>query len=155
MTKAVVYALLVCFAGVLLEAVCAGGDIRARLESIRKPRFAPPLWGWIVIGVAYYVVCFVVLCRLFLLDGHVPLRGAGISLALAFMLINGLWNCFFFRTRNLLHCLLIGAAYSAVALVLWTVLLRIDRVAAFCLTPYLAYLGYANFWGYALWKLNR
>jgi tryptophan-rich sensory protein len=33
-------------------------------------------------------------------------------------------------------------------------LLRLDRVAAFCLLPYLFYLIYANALGYYLWKLN-
>ena len=121
MPSAAINALLFCFAGVLLEAVCAGGDIRARLHSLRKPRFVPSLWGWVVIGVAYYVVCFVVLWRLFLLGADVPSRGVAIALALAFMAINALWNYFVFRTRNLLHCLLIGAACSVVALMFWTV----------------------------------
>ncbi len=38
---------------------------------------------------------------------------------------------------------------------LTALLLRIDRVAAACLAPYLVYLVYANVWGYAIWKLNR
>ena len=72
------------------------------------------------------------------------------------MFINALWNYFFFRTRNLFHAYLLGLLYSAIAVSLFLLLLlRLDRLAAWCLLPYLLYLFcYANLWGYRIWKLN-
>ena len=53
------YSLGVCAISVALEAVFAGGGIKQRLAELRAPRFVPPLWGWVVIGAFYYVICFV------------------------------------------------------------------------------------------------
>ncbi len=155
MSEPIFYAAICCLAAVVLEGVCAGGDIRSRLAELRKPRFVPPLWGWIAIGVVYYVICFAVLYRLFSLTNATPFRSGAILLTVLLMLINAGWNWSFFRSRNLLYALLLGVCYTVLALMLTALLLRIDRVAAACLAPYLVYLVYANVWGYAIWKLNR
>jgi tryptophan-rich sensory protein len=49
---------------------------------------------------------------------------------------------------------LIGLPYSLIAVMLFALLLRIDKLAAFFLLPYLVYLFYANAFGYRVWKLN-
>ncbi len=155
MSEPIFYATICCLAAVILEGVCAGGDIRSRLAELRKPRFVPPLWGWIAIAVVYYVICFGVLYRLFSLTSGTPFRTGAILLMVLLMLINAGWNWFFFRSRNLLHALLLGLCYTVLALMLTGLLLHIDGVAAACLAPYLLYLVYANVSGYVIWKLNR
>jgi len=153
-THAIIYSLAICGLGAVLEGAFAGSGIRKRLASLRRPSYAAPFWGWMVIGVLYYLICFSVLYRLFLLPTS-PGRTAAFALIGAFMFINALWNYFFFRTRNLFHAYLLGLPYGAVAISLFLLLLlRLDRVAAWCLLPYLLYLFYANLWGYRIWKLN-
>ena len=154
-TCAIIYSLAICALGAGLEGLFAGGGIKQRLATLRLPSYAVPFWGWMVIGGLYYVICFSVLFRLFLLPSS-PGRTAAFALTGAFMFINALWNYFFFRTRNLFHAYLLGLPYSAVAISLFLLLLlRLDRVAAWCLLPYLLYLFfYANLWGYRIWKLN-
>ena len=46
----------------------------------------------------------------------------------------------------------LSGRFTAVALFVLT--LRLDRLAALALLPYMLYLGYALAWGYGLWKLN-
>ena len=154
MTRALIYSLSVCTVSVALEGVFAGSGIKQRLAEIRVPRFAPPFWGWIVIGGFYYIICFVVLYRLFSVARPAPLRAWALALLGGMMFINALWNYFFFRRRNLLHAYVIGLPYSLIALVLFAVLLRVERLAALCLLPYLLYLFYASLFGYRVWKLN-
>lgn len=150
----ILYSVAFCIVAAGLEGYCAGGSIRQRLVDLRQPRFVPPFWGWIVIGALYYVICFAVLYRLFLLPRSSG-RMAAFALIGTFMFINALWNYFFFRTRNLWHAFVLGIAYNVIALALFSLLLiRVDRVAAWCLSPYLLYLFYANSWGYRTWKLN-
>ncbi|MFN2507603.1 MAG: TspO/MBR family protein [Chthoniobacterales bacterium] len=154
MTSALLYALLFCAAGAALEGLFAGRGIRQRMAELRFPRYAPPFWGWLIIGGLYYVICFAVLYRLFGLPRDVP-RDSAIGLAGAVMFINALWNYFFFRTRNLFHAYMLSLAYGAMAIALFLLLLLgVDRTAAWCLFPYLFYLGYASVWGYRTWKLN-
>lgn len=153
-THAIVYSLAICALGAVLEGLFAGRGIKQRLAGLGLPSYAIPFWGWIVIGGLYYVICFSVLYRLFLLPSS-PGRTAAFALIGAFMFINALWNYFFFRTRNLRHAYLLGLPYGAVAISLFLLLLlRLDQVAAWCLVPYLLYLFYATVWSYRTWKLN-
>jgi tryptophan-rich sensory protein len=154
MTRALIYSLAACVLSVALEGLFAGSGIKQRLAELRVPRYAPPLWGWIVIGVVYYVICFVVLYRLLSMPETVPSRNSALVLLGSLMFTNALWNYFFFRTRNLFHAFVIGLPYSLIAAVLFFLLLRIDRTAAFWLSPYLLYLFYAAMFGYRVWKLN-
>ncbi len=152
--SAIIYSLAICALGAALEALFAGGGIRQRLATVRSPSYAVPFWGWMVIGALYYLICFSILYRLFLLPSS-PGRTAAFGLIGAFMFINALWNYFFFRTRNLFHAYVLGLPYSAVAISLFLLLLlRVDRMAAWCLLPYVIYLFYAGLLGYRMWKLN-
>ena len=154
MTRAIIYSFAICALGAALEGLFAGRGIKQRLASLRLPSYAVPFWGWMVIGVLYYVICFAVLCRLFLLPSS-PGRSAAFALVGAIMFINALWNYFFFRTRNLFHAYLLGLPYGVIAISLFLLLLlRLDRIAAWCLLPYILYLFYASIWGYRIWKLN-
>lgn len=58
MSGSLIYALGICLVSVALEGVFAGSGIKRRLAELRTPRFTPPLWGWIVIGLCYDVICF-------------------------------------------------------------------------------------------------
>jgi len=152
--RPVIYSFAICALGAALEGLFAGSGIRQRLASLRLPSYAVPFWGWMVIGGLYYVICFLILYRLFLLPPS-PERTAAFALAGAILFINALWNYFFFHTRNLFHAYLLGLPYGAIAISLFLLLLlRLDRVAAWCLLPYLLYLLYGNLWGYRIWKLN-
>lgn len=154
MTHAIIYSLAICALGAALEGLFAGTGVKQRLDNLRLPSYAVPFWGWMVIGGLYYLICFAVLFRLFLLPSS-TMRNAAFALLGAILFINALWNYFFFRTRNLFHAYLLGLPYSAIALTLFfLLLLRVDREAAWCLLPYILYLFYASVWGYRIWKLN-
>ena len=154
MARVIIYAFAICALGAVLEGLFAGGGIKQRLANLRMPSYAIPFWGWLVIGGLYYLICFAVLCRLFLLP-PAPARDAAFALLGAMMFINALWNYFFFRTGNLFHAFLLGLSYNLIALSLFLLLLlRLDRMAAWCLLPYILYLFYGNIWGYRIWKLN-
>src|SRR3984893_10580107 len=154
MTRAIIYSLSICAIGAVLEAIFAGKEIKQRLANLRQPSFAIPFWGWMMIGGFYYAICFAVLYRLFLLP-PAPARGVAFALLGTMMFINALWNYLFFRTRNLFHAYLLGLPYGMIAISLFLLLLlRLDRMAAWCLLPYILYLFYGNLWGYRIWKLN-
>ena len=154
MTRAIFYSLAICALGAALEGLFAGSGVKQRLASLRLPSYALPFWGWMVIGGLYYVTFFLVLYRLFLLPASFG-RTAAFALVGVMMFVNAFWNYFFFRTRNLFHAYLLGLPYGVIALSLFLLLLlRVDRMAAWCLLPYLLYLFYGSFWGYRIWKLN-
>ena len=153
--RPLIYSLAACAVSIALESLFAGSGIKQRLAGLRMPRFAPPLWGWVLIGLCYYGICLVILFRLFSLPGSIPGRTLALALAGGMMFINALWNYFFFRSRNLFHAYLIGLPYGLVVIALLVALHGVDRLAAFALWPYLLYLLYGNAFGFQVWKLNR
>lgn len=153
MTRPLLLALAACIAAAVLEGVFAGQGVRQRFAELRMPRFSPPLAMWIVIGVAYYVVCFAVLYRLLLLPPG-RTRTACLALILCVLLANAFWNYLFFRLRSLRLSFAAGIPYTLAALALLALLFRLDRVAAWWFLPYAVYLCYANAWGAALLRAN-
>ncbi len=148
------YSLGACVVGAVLEGLFAGRGIKQRLAELRLPRFAPPLWAWVLIGLGYYMICFAVSYRLFSSSEPAALTYTSLALLGGLMFVNAFWNYFFFRRRSPYHAFLVSVPYSLLAVLLFVVLLRTDLVAAGCLSPYIAYLLFGNIWGYQVWKLN-
>ena len=151
--RPLVLTLTICAGAAALEGVLAGRGVKQRFLQLRMPRLSPPLKIWIIIGVAYYVICFVVLYRLLVLS-PARLRSAALGLILIVLFANAFWNYLFFRLRSLRLSFIVGVLYSLIALRLLTLLHKLDRIAAWGFLLYTVYLLYANWWGYALWRTN-
>jgi tryptophan-rich sensory protein len=62
--KPVALSLLVCLGAAALESAFAGGGVRRRFAELQLPSYSPPFALWIVIGVLYYALCFLLLWHL-------------------------------------------------------------------------------------------
>ena len=153
MTRNVLAAVLICGAAAALEGLFAGRGVRARLQQLRQPRHSPPFGLWVGIGFVYYVICGILLIRLFGLSRS-PLRTAAVGALLLLLLGNAFWNLTFFRLRNLPASVAVVRAYAAVALALEVFLCRLDPPSAWVFVPYLVYLVYAIWWMRSLRRLN-
>ena len=149
-----VYALAFCVGAAFLENVFAGPGVRRQLQEIKMPRFAPPFPGWIAIGLAYYVMAFWILHRI-LEPPVTPLKATALALFASVLFMNAFWNLFFFRRRQFRSALVLSLIYSGVSVCLLAVLWFADTPAAFIFLPYVVYLGYANSFGYWVWRLNE
>ena len=152
------YAILIsvgaCVLAAALEGACAGRNVKAFYAELRFPRYSAPLWVWAIIGGLYYLIFWFVLYRLLRLDGDSALRGIALTLILLMMVVNALTNYVIFRARNLRLSFIIGNLFPLMDVTLFVCLLRLDRLAAWTLIPYLLYRIYALWWGYGLWKIN-
>jgi|ERR1041385_3414738 len=153
MMHPLVLTLAICAVAAALEGVLAGQGVKQRFAQLRMPLLSPPFEIWIIIGIAYYVICFVVLYRLLVLP-PTKLHTAALGLILIVLLANAFWNYLFFRLRSLRLSFIAGVLYSLIALGLLIVLYKLDRIGAWVFLPYAVYLLYANWWGYALWRTN-
>lgn len=145
-------AALICVAAAAVEGLCAGRDPMGQLKAWRQPSWSPPPWVWVLIGLAWYGICFTGLVRLlpFWPEHQLP------ALLLAsLMLANAAANVPTFRMRRLdlafffffPYWVLLGAfLWSAGAL---------DRVTCALFGFYAAYQLYAVVWAYRLWRMNR
>ena len=110
---------------------------------------------WLLIGGAYYVVCFAILYRLIASDLPSTSHKAAVVVLLMLMVANAAWGFLFFRVGNLRASFLAFIPYGLLALLLAALLATIDLTCLMLLAPYLAYLGYATWWAHSLWLLNR
>jgi tryptophan-rich sensory protein len=153
--SAVLLSFLICGIASALEGLFAGKNVKSVMSKLRKPRFSPPFWLWVIIGVFYYLICFAILFRILRYSDNFGIRYTAFALLLLIMALNAFWNYFFFRRENLFAAAVLGAFYSVVAIVLFVCLWQFDYLAAYVLVPYLLYLIYAFYWSFRLLKLNR
>jgi translocator protein len=122
-------------------------------ESLAKPSWNPPN---AVFGPVWSVLYVLMGVSAWLVWRRAGFSGAGAGLALFFvqLILNSLWSYLFF-----------GLHRPAVAffdiVVLWMVILAVvilfwqaQRVAGALLLPYLAWVGFASYLNFMLWRLN-
>ena len=152
--SAILIAVLICGVAAALEGLFAGKNVKDVLEKLRKPKFSPPFWMWLIIGILYYIICFLILFRVLRYSDNIQVRYTAFALILAVMAVNAVWNYFFFRRENLFAAFVLSIFYSLGAIALFVFLWQFDYLAAYVLTPYLLYLFYAFYWSFGLLKLN-
>ena len=153
------YAILIslgaCIVAAALEGLCAGKNVKSFFATLRFPPYSAPLWVWSIIGGLYYLIFCFVLYRLLRLDSDSTLRPLALTLILFMMIVNALANYIIFRAQNLRLNFIVGALFPIMDIALFICLIRLDRIAAWSLIPYLLYRIYAVWWGYSLWKINN
>jgi len=151
----VVVSLGICILAATSEGMLGGKRPLQVLATLRLPRFTPPRWAWIVIGLFYYAICFMVLTRLLEMNGPRSGQYSATVLMIVLLGLNALFNYLLFRLRNLPAALLFYIPYDLVAVALQICLFRLDSRAGCIFVPYVVYLVFANAWGYQLWRLNQ
>jgi tryptophan-rich sensory protein len=144
---------IICVTAAILEGTLAGKGARQRLAQLRMPPYSPPFALWLVIGAAYYAICFTVL-RYLLGTVSSPTVIASLCLLSVVLLANALWSVFFFRWRDLRVSFLAFIPYALVIVALVTLLVPTYPFGAALFLCYGCYLVYATWWGYRLWRLN-
>jgi tryptophan-rich sensory protein len=145
-------ALVLCVVMATVEGLCAGPDPMGRLKTLKQPSWSPPTWGWILIGIAWYGICFTGLARLLTFW---PEEKLPVILLTALMLANAAANIPAFRMRRLdlafyfffPYWLLLGAFLGSSC--------SADRLTCWLFGVYAVYQLYAAAWGYQLWRMNR
>lgn len=88
------------------------------------PPYSPPFALWVVIGAAYYAVCFTVLRYLLASGFFSPRVVATLMLLILLLLANALWSVLFFRWRDLRLSFLAFIPYGLMIAALVALLLR-------------------------------
>ena len=143
---------LICIAAAAFEGLCAGRDPMGQLKALNQPSWSPPTWVWVLIGVAWYGICFVGLVRLlpFWSEQKLP-----VILLVALMLANAAANIPAFRMRRLDIAFLFFFPYWALLGAFLWVVCPLDSLTFWLFALYAVYQLYAVAWGYQLWRMNR
>ena len=145
---------MICAPAAVLEGVLAGGGVRQRLAQLRMPPYSPPFALWLVIGVLFYVMCFVILHHVLSTGLVLPSEVFALVLTIVLLLANAFWSVLFFRCRDLRASFIAFVPYAVFVAALVIVLARTYPLGAILLSFYCIYLIYAARWGYHLWRLN-
>lgn len=144
--------LLIAFVAAALGAT-ASVSARDFYAELVRPSWAPPGWIFGPVWSALYAMMGVAAWLVWRVKGF---AGAGPALLLFViqLAVNALWSWLFFGWRQ-------GALAFVDILVLWvliagTIVLfgRVSRVAAALLVPYLAWVTFATFLNFTVWRLN-
>jgi tryptophan-rich sensory protein len=140
-----------CIAAAGIEGLCAGRDPMAQLKALKQPSWSPPIWVWVLIGLAWYGICFAGFVRLLPLW---PEQKLPLALLVVLMLLNAAANIPTFRMRRLDLALAFFVLYWPVlAAFLWTAC-PLDRFTCTLFAIYAVYQLYAAAWSYKLWRMN-
>jgi tryptophan-rich sensory protein len=140
----------VCFLPALVGGLFPPGEWYAGLA---KPALTPPGWVfgpvWTALYLAMGVSSYLVLGRASAPGGRAALAAFGIQLFL-----NGLWSYLFFGLERpglaLVDIGLLWLAILASLALFW----RLRPLAGAILVPYLAWVGFAAWLNFGLWRLN-
>jgi tryptophan-rich sensory protein len=147
-------ALLICIVAAGLEGALAGSGVRQRLAALRMPPYSPSFTVWLLIGLVYYAICFVVLRHLLAATPFTFTGRAALALLVVVLVANALWSVLFFRRRDLRASFIAFISYAAVVAALVLSLSRIYPFGAALFVCYCMYLLYATWWAYRLLLLN-
>lgn len=149
---------LVAFLVACLAISAIGGWITAQsvgtwYQTLRKPSFNPPNWVFAPVWTALYVAIAIAGWRIWRKRGIFGAPAAMATYALQ-LVLNLAWSFLFFGGR------MIGAALADILVLLVAILVNaalfrpIDRIAAWLLAPYAAWVAFATLLNLALWRLN-
>jgi benzodiazapine receptor len=122
--------------------------------TLVKPGFTPPNWLFAPVWTTLYALMAYALWRILSLPKGAPGRNAAITAFFVQLGLNTLWSWTFFGAQSplvgLMVILALIVAIGATIRAFWP----LDRVAAFLLAPYLAWVAYATALNGAIWRLN-
>jgi benzodiazapine receptor len=142
-----------------LAASFAPGVVGSRFEpgawyqTIDKSALTPPGWIFPVVWPVLYLLMGIALWR-FLEAAPRRSRNTGIALFAVQLVLNGLWSYLFFGLQRpgtaLVEIVLLWVSIVAVI----AVFVRQSRPAAVLLAPYLAWVSFATFLNFEIWRLQ-
>jgi benzodiazapine receptor len=120
-------------------------------DALRKPSFNPPGWLFAPVWTVLYVLIAIAGWRVYRIAGW----SRPIQLWLVQLILNGLWTPLFFGAHRidlaLVDIVLLVLLVIATIAAFW----RIDRIAAYLMIPYLAWISFATLLTASIWQLNH
>ena len=147
-------ALLASYGAGLLGYIFVSTESTSWYDTLQKPFFTPPDWLFGIVWLVLYGCMAIALALMWEEDPDAGEVRGWVPLFFAHLLVNAAWTMFFFG----FHAILI--AFVDVLLLLACIILlicgawKVDRRAAYLLSPYLAWVLFAAILNGAVWYLN-
>lgn len=148
-----IVSLFVCAIASGIGGYITAGSVTTWYRTLAKPFFNPPDWVFAPVWTTLFVMMAVAAWRVWRAQRW-PSTKPALTLYAGQLALNVSWSALFFGARSP------GAALIDVVILLAMVLLtarafaEIDRVAAWLMMPYAAWVGFATLLNAAIWRLN-
>jgi translocator protein len=145
--------LFVCFAAAGVGGAVTTPKIGTWYATLAKPSWNPPNWIFGPVWSALYCCMAIAAWLVWWQDGF---SGATLPLALfaVQLVLNVLWSCIFFGLEKpglaYGEVLVLAAAIAATMIAFW----QRSNIAGILFVPYLAWVSFASFLNFTIWRLN-
>jgi tryptophan-rich sensory protein len=137
-----------------LGSVATRPNIPTWYEGLVKPFFTPPNWLFAPVWTLLYVMMAYAIWRILSLPRDRPGHTGAIISFYTQLVLNALWSWAFFAAHSPFAGLVVIAALIVALMTTIKLFAALDRIAAWLLVPYLAWLLYATALNAAVWWLN-
>ncbi len=144
----------ICFAAAAIGSWFTAASVKSWYPMLMKPAGTPPAW---VFGPVWSTLYVLMGMAAWLVWKQRSAADVTVALAVFFtqLAINATWSFVFFGLRRpglaLLEILVLLAAIIATM----TSFAPLSRLAFWLMTPYAAWVSYATFLNFGIWRLNR
>jgi tryptophan-rich sensory protein len=121
--------------------------------GLMKPPFNPPNWVFAPVWTALYALMALSVWRILRLPPS-STRLSALTLFFTQLFLNAAWSWMFFGAQNPLLGLINIVPQFLVILTAAVLFYRLDKLAALCFFPLLAWVGFATALNVAIWRLN-
>ena len=119
-----------------------------------KPSFNPPNWVFAPVWTTLYVLMAFAVWRILRLPEASAARRLALTLFFVQLALNAAWSWMFFGVHNLLLGAINIVPQLLVIVATVVAFHRLDRIAAWCLAPLVAWVAFASVLNIAIWQLN-
>ena len=119
-----------------------------------KPSFNPPNWVFAPVWTTLYVLMAFAVWRILRLPEASAARRLALTLFFVQLALNAAWSWMFFGVHNLLLGAINIVPQLLVIVATVVAFHRLDRIAAWCLVPLVAWVAFASVLNIAIWQLN-
>lgn len=144
----------ICFVAAAIGSSFTAGSVKSWYPMLLKPPGTPPAW---VFGPVWSTLYLLMAAAAWLVWRERAEINVAVALALFFiqLVLNATWSLIFFGLQRpglaLVEVLVLLAAIIATT----TSFAHISRLALWLMTPYAAWVLYATFLNFGIWRLNR
>ena len=150
--------------GALAVIVVAAASVAGQLATypnlepwyagLAKPSFNPPNWIFAPVWTTLFVLMAFSVWRILRLP-RTSVRGTALALFFIQLALNAAWSWMFFAARSSLLGIINIVPQWLVIIATIVAFYRLDKIAAWCLSPLAAWVAFAGVLNLAIWRLNN
>lgn len=129
-------------------------NIKDWFQPLAKPPFMPPNAAFGPAWTMLYLLMAIAIWRVLSRPGDRPGRRAAVTAYFVQLALNAAWSWVFFAGHSLIGGLIVILALDVALVTTIRLFARVDRVAAWLLAPYLAWVLFATYLNAGVWWLN-